>query len=251
MAPHALEVRALVRRYRAGLAARPRVALAGVDLALEPGASLGLVGPNGSGKSTLLRVLAGVERASEGTVRVFGLDIGEREARRRIGYLPDGFPFPAELDPRATLDLLGSLHGVARAERRRSADEWLARVGLASEARTPLGRFSLGMRRRFGLAQALWRAPELLLLDEPTVGLDAEGHVVLDELLREARARGATLVLASHVAAELEDHCARAAVLVAGRIAASGPTRELVGDRARLLALYRELAGRAPAAAGR
>lgn len=242
MSQSALEVRGLTRRYRVGWRGRTRTVLAGLELTLAPGESLGLVGPNGSGKSTLLRILAGVERASAGSVRVFGDDIGTGAARRRLGYLPDGFPFPAELGPLAVLELLGSLHGLARVERRRAAGEWLARVGLAAEARTPLGRFSLGMKRRFGLCQALLHRPELLLLDEPTVGLDAEGHVVLDELLHEARARGASLLFASHGELELLEHCARTAVLVAGRLAAMGPTHELLGTRGRLLALYRELA---------
>lgn len=246
MVLNALEVHALARRYRVGWLGRMRTALAGVELVLAPGESLGLVGPNGSGKSTLLRILAGIERPSAGSVRVFGAQLGERATRRRIGYLPDGFPFPTELAPVAVLELLGSLHGLARRERRRAAAELLARVGLAGEARTPLGRFSLGMQRRFGLCQALLHRPDLLLFDEPTAGLDAEGYVVLDELLGEARARGATLVLASHVALELEQHCTRTAVLVAGRVAASGATAELVGDRGRLLALYREHAARPP-----
>jgi ABC-2 type transport system ATP-binding protein len=248
MVRNALEVRGLARRYRVGWLGRTRTALTGLELVLAPGESLGLVGPNGSGKSTLLRILAGIEQPSAGTVRVFGGTLSERSTRRRIGYLPDGFPFPDELGPRAVLELLGSLHGLARAERRRATDELLARVGLSAEARTPLGRFSLGMKRRFGLCQALLHRPDLLLLDEPTAGLDAQGYVVLDELLREARARGATLVLASHVALELEAHCARTVVLVSGRLAASGSTAELLGERGRLLALYRELAARAPEA---
>ena len=240
----ALQVHALARRYRVGWRGRTRVALADIELALAPGESLGVVGPNGSGKSTLLRVLAGIERATSGTVLVFGTDIAERAARRRIGYLPDGFPFPAELGPLAVLELLGSLQGLPRAERRRAALELLGRVGLDAEARTPLARFSLGMKRRFALAQALLHRPDLVLLDEPTAGVDVEGHGVLEELLREAHARGAALLIASHVAGELLDHCERSVVLVGGRVAASGATRELVGDRARLLALYRELAAR-------
>jgi ABC-2 type transport system ATP-binding protein len=238
----ALEVRALTRSYRRGLLARPRAALAGVDLALAPGAALGLIGPNGSGKSTLLRIAAGVERASAGTVRVFGLGLDARAARARLGYLPDGFPFPGELAPRAVLDLLGALHGLARSQRRRAAAELLGRVGLAAEERTPLATFSLGMKRRFALCQALLHRPDLLLLDEPTAGLDAEGYVVLDELLGEARARGAALLLATHVLSDVQTHCEDALVLVRGRVRARGRTAEVAGDRARLLALYRETA---------
>lgn len=241
--PAALEVRSLVKRYRTW-PARARVALAGIELELAAGESLALAGPNGSGKSTLLALLAGVERPSQGRVRVFGSDVAERAARRRIGYAPDACPFPGELSPLAVLDLLGALNGLARRERRRAAQEVLQRVGLEREARQALGRLSFGMRRRFVLAQALLHRPDLVLFDEPTAGLDAEGTVVLDECLRELRARGATVVLASHEVAGLQEHCARACVLLGGRIVADGTPGQLFGDRAKILALYRELAAR-------
>ena len=235
----ALEVHALAKRYRAGW--RTRVALAGIELALAPGESVGLVGPNGSGKSTLLRILAGIEPPTAGSARIFGAPLGSRAARRRTGYLPDGFPFPAELSAHAVLDVLGGLYGLERSARARAAAALLERVGLAHEARTALRAFSLGMKRRFALCTALLHGPDLLLFDEPTAGLDAAGHVVLDELQREARARGATLLVASPVPLELAEHCTRACVLVEGRLRASGSATELLGDRARLLALYREL----------
>jgi ABC-type multidrug transport system ATPase subunit len=244
MGSPALEVRALAKRYRTGWLGGTRWVLREIELVLAPGEALGLVGPNGSGKSTLLRILAGVERASEGSVRIFGTDVSAPAARARIGYVPDGFPFPLELGPRAVLELLGSLHGEGRRERRAAASALLERVGLAREARTPLGRFSLGMQRRFALCQALAFRPDLLLLDEPTAGLDAPGYVVLDECLREARARGATLLIATHVLGDLQEQCERAAVLVGGRIAHSGATAELLRERGQLLALYRELAAR-------
>jgi len=236
--PPALEIRGLARHVRPGLFARSRPILAGLDLVLEPGATLGLIGPNGSGKSTLLRIAAGVERASAGSVRLFGLGPEDAAARRRVGFLPEGFPFPLELSARSVLLLLCHFHGWPRARRASAADEWLERVGLAADARRHLAHFSLGMRRRFGLAQACMHAPELLLLDEPTAGLDAPGHLVLEELLGEARVRGAALLFATHVVSDLEQHCERAAVLVGGRLAAVGPTQDL-GNRARLLELYR------------
>ena len=241
--PHALEVVDLCRRYRTGWRGAQRTALAELTLTLEPGERVGLLGPNGSGKSTLLRLLAGVERASAGAVRVFGESLERRAARARIGYLPDGFPFPLELTPRAVLELLASLHGLERAARRREAAAQLERVGLAAEARTPLSAFSLGMKRRFALAQALLHGPDLLLFDEPTAGLDAEGYVVLDELLREARARGVTLLLATHVLGDVQAHCPRVGVLFRGRLAAEGVTAQLLDSPERVLALYRELAG--------
>ena len=241
MGSPALEVRALEKRYRSW-PARPRTVLAGIELALEAGESFGLIGPNGSGKSTLLSILAGVQRASSGTVRVFGEPIATRAARARIGFAPDGFPFPPELTPRAALAILGALHGAPRAAHRTAVERMLARVGLAAAAREPFARFSLGMRRRFALGQAFLHGAELLLFDEPTAGLDAEGYGVLDELLREARARGATLLIASHVQEDLREHCPRAGVLVGGSLALQGESSALLGDAARLRALYRECA---------
>ncbi len=241
--PPALELRAVERAFSRGLLRRARPVLLGVDLELAPGEALGLVGPNGSGKSTLLRIAAGVERPSAGVVRIFGASPEDPGARRRIGWLSDGSPFPGELSPRAVLDLLASLHGLARRERRAAVEELLTRVGLLPEASRALGRFSQGMLRRFGLATAFLHRPDLVLLDEPTAGLDAEGHGVLEELLGEARARGAALLLATHVVSDLQDHCERACVLVGGKLAASGRTVELLGDRRKLLDLYRSAAG--------
>ena len=229
----ALELRALEKSFRGGLGARATAVLHGVDLVLAPGERLGLVGPNGSGKSTLLSIAAGIEPPTRGEVRLFGLPPSSLAARRRLGYLPEGSPFPPELSARAALELLGSLHGLARGERRRRAGELLERVGLADVAGRALGRCSKGMLRRFGLAQAVLHRPDLLLLDEPTSGLDAEGFLVLDELLAEAAARGTALVICSHAVGDLVAHGERLAVLLEGRIVADGPPADLLGAHAR------------------
>lgn len=243
MEPAALAIRGVELEFRRGFLLRPRPVLRGIELELAPGEALGLVGPNGSGKSTLLALAAGLLAPGRGSLAVFGQSATGRAARAQVGHVADGFPFPPELGARAVLELFGALAGLARAERRRRADEWLARVGLAGEARTPLGAFSLGMRRRFALAQALAHRPALLLFDEPGAGLDAEGHVVLAELLGEARARGATLLLASHVPAELAEHCPRTRVLCNGRLVEECASADLVRTPARLRELYRRHAG--------
>jgi ABC-2 type transport system ATP-binding protein len=238
MEPTALAIRGLAQHFRRGFLLRPRVVLAGIELTLARGEALGLLGPNGSGKSTLLSLAAGLLDPSAGSVEVFGLPAGSRAARLAVGYLADGFPFPPELGPREVLELFGALHGLARRERRARAAAWLARVGLENEARTPLGAFSLGMKRRFALAQAAQHEPRLLLLDEPTAGLDAEGHVVLAEILAEARARGAALLLATHVPSDLGD-CTHALVLLGGRVVERVALAELAREPGHLLALYR------------
>jgi|RhiMethySRZTD1v2_1073278.scaffolds.fasta_scaffold65497_4 ABC-2 type transport system ATP-binding protein len=240
--PPALELRGIVKRYRSGFLAVRRTVLDGVDLTLAPGESRGLIGPNGSGKSTLLRLATGLERPSAGSVRVFGRPPHDRSTLRRIGYLPDGFPFPPELSSRAVLELLGAFHGLPRRERAPTAERWLERVGLKGESRRALRHFSLGMRRRFGLAQAFLHGPDLLLLDEPTAGLDAEGYLVMEELLAEARARGASVLVATHVPSDLQDSCERCSVLFAGRIVSELATADLLGSRSLLAGLYRTLA---------
>ena len=227
--PSALAVTGLDKSFPVGFWRRPRRVLTGLDLRLEAGQSLGLVGPNGSGKSTLLRILAGIERPTRGEVRLFDRSPDDPEARARLGFLPEASPFPAELSPNEALRLLGGLHHLGADERAGGAAKLLARVGLTEHAARPMGRFSRGMLRRFGLAQALLHGPDLLLLDEPTAGLDAIGHVVLTELLEESRARGATHVIASHHLSDIVTHCDRVIVLVEGRIVAQGTPEELVG----------------------
>ncbi len=234
-----LRITGLRHAFPVALGLRRQEALRGVDLELDAGDSLGLVGPNGSGKSTLLRVIAGVERPLAGDVHVLGATPASARVRRRIGYLPEDSPFPRELRALPALVLLGSLRRMSRAAARERGAELLTRVGLADAQRMPLGRFSRGMLRRFGLAQAVLHEPDLLLLDEPTAGLDATGFGALAELLDEARARGASTIVASHMAADLMER-ARLVVLMHGRVAAEGDPRELLEDGG-LLGLYRRL----------
>ena len=229
----ALELEGLERAFRVGLARRTKPALRGVDLVLERGATLALVGPNGSGKSTLLRIVAGIDLPTRGRLRVLGGDPTRARVRAALAYLPENSPFPPELSASATMDLLGSLHGMPRRERRARAAQLLAEVGLEEHARTPLRAYSRGMKRRFGQAQAFQHEPELVLLDEPTAGLDAPGFAVIEQLLARARARGATVVLASHLLTDVHAHADRMLLLIAGRACGSGSPAELLGVEGR------------------
>ncbi|MEM1448397.1 MAG: ABC transporter ATP-binding protein [Planctomycetota bacterium] len=224
-----IDARDVRRVFRGGLGWRARTALDGVDLTVARGRTLGLFGANGSGKTTLLRILAGVDRPTRGTVRVLGRAPTDREVRARVAYLPDASPFPEELSAPAVLDLVGALGGLRRRERRERAAALLERVGLADARRAPLRTFSRGMHRRFGFAHAFLTDPEVVLLDEPTAGLDAPGFDVLAELLSSARARGATIVLASHVASDLIDRCDELLLLRAGHVEQHGTPDELLG----------------------
>lgn len=234
-----LSIRNLTKSYPTGLFSLGKTdVLCGIDFELEAGQVKTVAGPNGSGKSTLLRILSGVESAETGEVLVGGQPITARANRMRIGYLPDGAPFPLELPAKRSLELFGALLHMPRALCKSRATELLERVGLASEAKRPIGQFSKGMLRRFALAQAVLHKPALLLLDEPTDGLDAEGFGVFDELLSEARDGGAGVLIATHVA---DLPCDEVSVLWKGKIERTGG-HELL---ATLLELYRELGSKA------
>jgi ABC-2 type transport system ATP-binding protein len=240
----ALRLRGVRRSFSARFGLSRREVLRGIDLEIAHGRTLGLAGPNGSGKTTLLRILAGVDRADGGEIDVLGGSPTESAVRKRIGYLPEESPFPPELTARSALDLLGALNGMKRAQRKEAAERLLEIVGLRADAGHRLGRFSRGMLRRFGLAQAALGAPELLLLDEPTAGLDAQGFEVLAKLLDEARSRNAAIVIASHLIGDLRGQCDELAVILGGRIAVRGAPETLLDGRT-LLDLYREEDARA------
>lgn len=204
--------------------------LHGIDLELARGTSLGLVGPNGSGKSTLLRVIAGVEIQRHGKVEVLGHSPDSAAIRRRIGWLAEDLPFPRELRAVDALRLSAALYGVPQSELAARVDAYLERVGLAHARKLALAKFSRGMARRFGLAAALIHEPELVLLDEPTAGLDAPGFAVLEDLLGDAKARGASLIVASHLLTDIQAHCDRLVVLVDGQVALAGTPRDLAPE---------------------
>jgi ABC-2 type transport system ATP-binding protein len=213
-----------------------------VDLELAPGRFLGIAGPNGSGKSSLLRALAGLEPIESGTIELLGGRPGEASVQRRVGYLPEDSPFPPELSLRALLRLLAELAGLPRATLEARVESRLEEVGLAAHAGQRLGRCSRGMLRRFGLAQAWLADPELVLLDEPTAGLDAQGFEVLVMLLARARAQRTSVVLASHLPGDLLQHCDELAIVLDGRIARRGPPRDLIPEGG-LLEAYRQARG--------
>jgi ABC-2 type transport system ATP-binding protein len=221
----AIEAAGLTKHYR-GLFGRPGThALRGVDLAIPAGTGFGLIGPNGAGKTTFVKAVLGIVRPTSGAVKLLGGDPEDPRVRARVGYLPERLRLAPAWTPVEILESVARLkgHRLPRAK----ALELLEDVGMAREAKRRVGGFSKGMRQRVGLAVALLGDPELLVLDEPTDGLDPIGRVEVRGILARALARGATLLLNSHLLAETERICGRIGVLVGGRIVREGPLAEL------------------------
>ena len=225
----AVEARGLTKRYPNRGGSGPVAALDGLTLAIPRGCTAGLLGPNGSGKSTTIRLLLGLHSPTAGEARVLGHPAGHPEARRRTGYMPEEADLHPFLTAREAVEFAGALHGMARKDRKAAAAALLDRVGLTAEADRRVEGFSRGMKRRVGLAAALVHGPELLVLDEPTAGLDPVGREGLLSLLEEVRGRGATVLLSSHILSDVERLCDRVAILGAGKLAAEGTLAEVLG----------------------
>jgi ABC-2 type transport system ATP-binding protein len=214
---------------------RPKVrAVDGLDLRVHRGEILGLLGPNGSGKSTTIKLLLGLLHPTEGSIRVLGGQPGDVSVRKRIGYLPEASYLYQYLSPRETLGFYGRLFDLSSADRRRRTEELLRMLGLERAADRAVGEFSKGMARRLGLAQALLNAPELLVLDEPTSGLDPMGCRQVKELLRALADRGTTILLTSHLLADVEHICDRVVIMYSGKPRAAGTLQDLLETRERM-----------------
>jgi ABC-2 type transport system ATP-binding protein len=197
---------------------------------IEKGELFGLLGPNGSGKSTTIKLILGLLNRTKGRLTVFGREPHDVSVKKFIGFLPEESYLYRYLNSRETLDYYGRLFGLERATRRKRIEELLEWVGLSQVAHRPVGEFSKGMMRRIGLAQALINDPEFLILDEPTSGLDPIGTKQVKDLLVELRSRGKTILLSSHLLADVEDVCDRMAILYGGSIRAEGTVDELLTD---------------------
>jgi len=208
---------------------RPKArAVDNVDFEVRRGEVFGLLGPNGSGKSTTVKMLLGLLYPTQGHLEVFGHSPRHVATKTRIGYLPEESYLYRYLDSAETLNFFGQLFALPAGERRRRSEQLLEMVGLSQVQHRTVGEFSKGMQRRIGLAQALINDPDLVLLDEPTSGLDPIGCREVKDLILALARRGKTVILSSHLLADVEDVCDRVVIYYGGKVQAMGTLKELL-----------------------
>ena len=225
----ALEVRGLVKDFSVGLRGVKLRAVDQLTLRIAPGQVYGLLGPNGSGKSTTIKLILGLLEPTAGECRVFGVPSGRVEARRDVGYLPEAPYFYRHLTGRELVRFYARMCGLSGGMLAARVDEMLALVGLTGAAARRIGTYSKGMLQRIGLAQALVHDPRLLILDEPTAGVDPVGSAEISELILRLKAQGKTVLITSHLLGQIEEICDRVAILDHGRLILEGAVPELVG----------------------
>lgn len=238
----AAEFAGVGKTYKTGLLGRGGVpAVRDVTLTVPRGSVFGLLGPNRAGKTTLVKLLLSLARPSAGTVTRLGEPASVRRTLGRVGYMHENHAFPRYLSAGEVLTFYGGLSGVSSEELPPRVNALLDRVGLADRRHEPIARFSKGMVQRLGLAQALVNDPDLLILDEPTEGLDLLGRQLLREVVAEMKKAGKTVLLVSHVLPEVQELCDELAVLVGGSVVFRGRLNDLTAGRGSLEAALRGL----------
>ena len=226
---YAIEARNVVKTYAATKTTPEMKALKGVDLLVPRGSVFGLLGPNGAGKSTFINILAGLVRKTSGTVKIWGRDIDERprDARAAIGVVPQEIAADPFFTPRESLEVQAGMYGVPPKERR--SMELLAALGLADKAEAYVRQLSGGMKRRLMVAKAMTHNPPVLILDEPTAGVDVELRRQLWRYVVELNRKGVTIVLTTHYLEEAQELCDQIAIINKGEVVACEATGDLLG----------------------
>ncbi|HSI86262.1 MAG: ABC transporter ATP-binding protein [Candidatus Methylacidiphilales bacterium] len=230
---NAVEIRGLSKRYSLPWKRKILVALSPLDLDIKAGEVYGLLGPNGCGKSTTMKLMLGLIKASAGEVKIFGERVPSLESRRRMGFLPENPYFYKFLNGDETLRFYGKLSGLGGKQLTQRIDELIHLVGLENGRDRPLSAYSKGMLQRIGLAQALLHDPDLLLLDEPTAGVDPMGSRDIRDLILRLRKMGKTVVFSSHLLEQVEEVADRVAIFHLGMKLLEGTLDELLTDTSR------------------
>ena len=219
----AIEIQGLRKTYGRHLA------VDGISFSVSRGEIVGFLGPNGAGKSTTLKILTGFLAPTDGRALIEGIDVLERpiEAQRRIGYLPENAPIYPDMRVGDYLEYVGSIRQMGRSERSHAIGRVSGQCGIQDRLRQPVGQLSKGYRQRVGLAQAMLHDPEILVLDEPTTGLDPNQIVEIRNLVKEIGKRK-TIILSTHILSEVQAACSRVVIIHNGRLAADGPVGEVV-----------------------
>lgn len=225
----ALELRGLIKDFPVGLRGVKLRAVDRLDLRVEPGQVYGLLGPNGSGKSTTIKMVLGLLAPTAGMCTVFGVSSDRVEARRDVGYLPESPYFYRHLTGRELVRFYAEMCGLRGAALPGRVDDVIALVGLTEAAGRRIGTYSKGMLQRIGLAQAIVHDPRLLILDEPTAGVDPVGSADITALILKLKSEGKTVLITSHLLGQIEDICDRVAILDHGKLILEGAMLDLVG----------------------
>ena len=223
----AIETEGLSKTFRRRWSKQEFRAVENLSLRVERGTTYGLLGPNGAGKTTFVKMLLSCSHPTSGRAKVFGIDSRIPAARRPIGYLPENHRFPTYMTGRGMLDFYGALSGMDGATRKKRMAELLTLVGLEQWGDVRLGKYSKGMLQRVGLAQALMHSPSLLILDEPSDGVDPVGRRQIREILHGLEEKGVTIFLNSHLLAEVELFCRDVAIIHRGKLALEGKIKDL------------------------
>ncbi len=228
---YAIEASGLTKVFRTRWKRREVRAVDGISLNVQRGATYGLLGPNGAGKTTFVKMLLSAVHPTAGSAMIFGRPVSDSEARRPIGYLPENHRFPTYFTGNGMLDFYAALSGVDAAARKKRIPALLDQVGLDKWGDIRIGKYSKGMLQRLGLAQALMHEPALLILDEPSDGVDPVGRRHIREILTTLEEKGVTIFINSHLLVEVELFCHEVAILHKGKVALSGRVRDLTAGK--------------------
>jgi ABC-2 type transport system ATP-binding protein len=229
MSDPVIQTRSLGKTYQSFWSARKVKALHELNLDVKPGTIFGFLGPNGAGKTTTIKLLLGLITPTRGTGTIFGIPIGDKRSRERIGFLPDEPSFAGHLRALEFLELCAELAHVPVRERHRRGEELLVRVGLEGQGDSKLTTFSRGMLQRIGIAQAVIHQPDLVLLDEPLNGLDPYGRKDFKEFMLSLKEEGKTIFFSSHILSDVQEMCDEIGILNKGRMICCGAVSDLLG----------------------